>query len=48
MDDDLQGHTYKIKVENKAVNGKNVSNITHIHSYLTGDYVDIRGVFDKA
>jgi hypothetical protein len=48
MDDDLQGHTYKIKVENKTVNGKNVSNITHILSYLTGDYVDIRGVFDKA
>ena len=48
MDDDLQGHTYKIKVENKAVNGKNVSNITHILSYLTGDYVDIRGVFDRA
>ena len=48
MDDDQQGHTYKIKVENKTVNGKNVSNITHILSYLTGDYVDIRGVFDKA
>ena len=48
MYDDLQGHTYKIKVENRAVNGKNVSNITHILSYLTGDYVDIRGVFDKA
>ena len=48
MDDDLQGQTYKIKVENRAVNGKNVSNITHILSYLTGDYVDIRGVFDRA
>tara|TARA_Y100001972_G_C7636549_1_gene319633 strand:- start:725 stop:1195 length:471 start_codon:yes stop_codon:yes gene_type:complete len=48
MGDDLQGHTYKIKVENKTVNGKTVSNITHVFSYLAGDFVDIRGVFDKA
>ena len=47
IDDDFKGETYSIKVENKTVNGKRVSNVTHIFSHLTGDYVDIRGVFDK-
>ena len=39
---------YSIKVENKIVNGKRVSNITHVYSELAKSFVDIRGVFDTA
>jgi len=39
---------YSIKVENKIVNGKRVSNITHVYSELANSFVDIRGVFDTA
>lgn len=39
---------YAIKVENKIVNGKRVSNITHVYSELANSFVDIRGVFDTA
>ena len=46
-DESLNHEPYSIKVENKTVNGKTVSNITHIFSYLANNYVDIRGVFDK-
>ena len=43
---DFKGEPYSIKVENKSVNSKRVSNITHVWSYLADDYVDVRGVFD--
>ena len=39
---------YSIKVENKIVNGKRVSNITHVYSELAKSFVDIRGVFVTA
>ena len=43
---DFKGSVYKIKVENKIVNKKRVSNVTHIFSYLAKDFMDIRGTFD--
>lgn len=43
-----KGKPYTIKVENKTVNGKRVSNLTHVYSELYEQFVDIRGVFDTA
>ena len=45
---DFKREPYSIRVENKSVNGKRVSNITHVYSYLADSFVDIRGVFDTA
>ena len=45
---DFKREPYSIRVENKTVNGKRVSNITHVFSYLADSFVDIRGVFDTA
>jgi hypothetical protein len=42
-----KGKPYTIKVENKTVNGKRVSNITHVYSVITKQWMDIRGVFDS-
>ena len=43
---DFKGEPYTIRVENKKVNGKTVSNVTHIYSYLADDLIDVRGIFD--
>ena len=45
---DFKREPYSIKVENKTVNMKTVSNITHIYSFHDSCFVDIRGVFDTA
>lgn len=44
---EFQGDVYQVKIENKTVNDKRVSNVTHIYSYLENCFVDIRGVFDQ-
>lgn len=41
------GDIYSIRVENKTVNQKRVSNVTHIFSYLENNFIDIRGTFDS-
>ena len=45
---EFKGEPYSIRVENKSVNGKRVSNITHVYSYLAEEFIDIRGSFDTA
>ena len=43
----FDGEVYGIQVENKTVNKKRVSNVTHIYSYLENKFIDIRGVFNE-